>query len=186
MPRYIYGSLDAYIASISSHRCCMRFVRSSKREKDSNGQPRERESKHIHEAIRTYREAPQPRDHAAKKMRARLPKKSAEASSAGLTLAEYDENFHKQIYALVNYYESLSVFLQYGWKNFSHETRTLMLDVFQNSSSKIWPLINEYKSSIYGGEPPRDWASSFQWWAGLCTTRLAHNAQPIIPPNAAR
>jgi len=105
-----------------------------------------------------------------------LSAKALEASSAGLTLSQYDDVYHKRIYSLINYYESLAVFLQYGWKNFSQETRTLMLDVFQNSSSRIWPLVEEHKCIIYGGEPPKDWVSSFRWWAKLCATRLAHHA----------
>lgn len=87
----------------------------------------------------------------------------AKARATGKTLQESNPQFHADISALVNYYESLGMFLQYSWPDLHEQARDMMLDMVHNSVSKIWPLIDKHKDAIYPSGRPRDWAQSFQW-----------------------
>lgn len=95
-------------------------------------------------------------------VREQLSSKAAEAKKQHKTLQDIDPNFHLKVSTLANYYESIGMFLQGGWRFFPDEVKETMMQLLHNSVSKHWPEINEYKSLIHP-DRPRDWAQSFQW-----------------------
>ena len=92
-----------------------------------------------------------------------LSEKLQQATAAGVSLQKFDSEFHSNISALANYYESLGMFLQYRWEKFPLDSKEMMLAMLHNSVAKIWPLIYQNKDAIYPNNRSRDWAQSFQW-----------------------
>ena len=85
------------------------------------------------------------------------------ATKDGVSLRQYDPHFHSKVCALVNYFESLGMFLEYGWKDMPENFKLMMLDMLHNSVSKTWSKIYMYHNDIYQKERSSDWAKSFQW-----------------------
>ena len=90
---------------------------------------------------------------------------AAQAAKAKGTksLKEYDKDFHLEVSALINYFESVGMFLQFRWKKMPEESKDMMLAMLHNSTTKTWEKIEKHTDFIYGYKRPLDWAKSFQW-----------------------
>jgi hypothetical protein len=99
-----------------------------------------------------------------KLVRNRFDEKLETAKDKGKMLYEIDDEdeFHIKLSALINYYESLGMFLKSTRFIFRGKVRKNLYKMLHNSVKEHWEQIKDHKDSIHP-KPPLDWAYHFEW-----------------------
>jgi len=87
---------------------------------------------------------------------------AGKAEEYGLLLKDSNPEFSSETRALINYYESMGMFLKGGSRIFSKTMENQLLEMLRVSTIKYWKMV-EPRKGIIKENPADDWCANFEW-----------------------